>query len=101
MNGGGILLHGRNQGVSHLMISHNQLFFLRHHLIFLLVTRNNHFNGLFEVRLNHSFSSGTNGTKSGLVNYIGKLRPGSTGSGLRNGLQIYIVGHLNLLCMYL
>ena len=101
MNRCGILLHRRNQSMSHLMISHNQLFLLRHDLIFLLITRNNHFNGFFQVGLNHSFSSRTNGAKSGLIDNVRKFRTGGPGSSFRNRFKIHIVGHLNLLGVYL
>ena len=60
MNRSGVLLQSSNQGMSNLMVCNNQLFLLCHHLIFLLVTGNNHLDGLFQVGLDNSFSAGTN-----------------------------------------
>ena len=60
MNRSGVLLQSSNQGMSNLMVCNNQLLLLCHHLVFLLVSRNNHLNGLFQVGLDNSFSAGTN-----------------------------------------
>ena len=97
----GILLQSRYQSMADFMIRNNQLLLIRHNLIFLLISRNNHFNGLFKIRLNYSLSAGTNRTKRRLIDDVGKLCTGGTGSSLRYGFQIHIVGHLNLLRMYL
>ena len=87
--------------MANLMVGDGCLLLVGQYRIFLLVTRNDGLNALFEVLLICNLAAASNRAERCLVDDVRELCTGGTGGSLRYGFQIHIVGHLNLLRMYL
>ncbi len=93
MNRSGILLKRRNESMPDLMVGDNELLLVRHDLVLLLIAGDHDLDGLLEIRLNDSLPSCPDRPERGLVDDIGKLRPGGDREGgprcLRGGACQY------------
>ena len=83
------LLRG-NQGMTDLMISYHQFFFIRQDCILFLISGNYHFNTFFQIRLCCIFSALPDSPQCSLIDNICKLRTTGSGSHTGNLFKIHL-----------
>ena len=96
-----ICLLCRYKGMTDLMISHGPFFLICQNRILLLVTGNDDFNALFQIRLCRIGSAITHRAQRSLIYNIRQLRSGCPGRHSGNLVKIHIIRYLDLLRMYL
>ena len=84
-----------------LVISHRPFLFVRQNRILLLITGNDNFDALFQIRLCRIGSAVTHRAQRSLIYNIRQLRPGCSGRHSGNLVEIHIIRYLDLLRMYL
>ena len=97
----GVGLLCRHQGMSDLVVGHNQLFLGGEDRVLLLITGDNHLDGLFQVRLGGELSAVPDCPERSLIDNVGQLRAGGAGGHAGNLREIHVVRNLDLLCVYL
>ena len=91
----------RYKGMTDLVISHRPFLFVCQNRILLLVTGNDDFNALFQIRLCRIGSAITHRAQRSLIYNIRQLRSGCPGRHSGNLVKIHIIRYLDLLRMYL
>ena len=96
----GVGLHGCNQGMSHLVVADHQLLLVGEDLVLLLIACDDNLNGFHQVVLLNHLPSLTDSLQCGFIYDICKLRTGSTGCSLGDGIKVHILGDTDLLRVY-
>ena len=87
--------------MSDLMIGNDQLLLIGKNTVLFLITGNYNFNALFKICLSRKFTSITNRSQCRLIDNVGKLCTGSSGSSLGNLIKSHRICNLDLLRMNL
>ena len=89
-------LQGCDKGMADLMVRNDLLFMVRQHGVFLLIARNDDFDTFFQVSFRHDGAVIAHGAQRGLIDHVGKLSAGRAGGHARDGVEVHIVGGLDL-----
>ena len=87
--------------MANLMVGDGCLLLVGQYRIFLLVTRNDGLDALFEVLLVCNLAAASDRAERGLVDDVRELCTGGTGGHARNRVEVYIVRKAHLLCVHL
>ena len=91
-----MVLQRSHQGVAHLVVRHDLLLLVGEHPALLLVARNDHLHALLQVLLGGKLPSRPYRPQGGLVDDIGQLRAGGTGSSLGDGFKVHVLRQTDL-----
>ena len=89
-------LQRRHQCVADLVVRHHLLFLIGENGVFLLITGDHHFNAFFQIGFVYDGAAVADCAKRCLVDDVGKLCAGCTGSHAGDGVQIHIIGCFDL-----
>ena len=89
-------LLGCHQSVADLVVGHDALFLIRQDGVLFLVACNDHLDALLQVCLGHALAPGPYRPQSGLIDDVGQLGTGGTGSHAGHGVKVHPRGDLYL-----
>ena len=100
MHGRGIALFRRHKRMADLMICHDLLLPLGDHSALALIAGDNDLYALFKIRLLHNVTPHAHRTQRRLVHDVRKLRAGSAARRPGNRVEIDVICHVDILCVY-
>ena len=97
----GVLLLGRHQRMTHLVVGDNALFLLGDDGTLLFGAGNDQLEGHQQILLIHGLAALADGAQRRLVHQIGQIRADAAGGGLGDLVQIHVLGQTDVAGMHL